>query len=759
MSEVLLKLESEEPEILKKRTNRLINGLMLGFCVALPLMAQGGERLLEQKVLEAVANLPRLPRAAKARPDWLVRTTGQKAGVFRGEEAREIVLDNGLLRREFRVLPNLATIGYVNLTTKEALLRGVKPEAYVELDGEKFAIGGLQGQPDYAYLKREWIGTLTADPKAFACTGFSIGATLPRMEWKRKRYASQTAYPPSGVQLTFDFAPPQGRLAGVSVQVHYELYDDIPLLCKWITLKNSSGKPIRLNSFTSEVLAVVEPESKVETAAHWEPPNLHIESDYSFIAVDPTTANKVARWIPDPQYTTQVNYLLQTPNLLECRPPMGPDVDVPQGETFESFRIWELLHDSTERERKGLGMRRMYRKIAPWATENPILMHVRDAKPESVKLAIDQCAEVGFEMVILSFGSGLNMENNSPDYLAKIKSLVDYAHTKGVELGGYSLLASRRISDEDDVINPKTGKIGGAIFDNSPCLGSRWGQDYFRHIKTFIEKTGFDLLEHDGSYPGDMCASTTHPGHKRLSDSQWLQWQQIRDFYVWCRGQGVYLNVPDWYFLEGANKTAMGYREVNWSLPRERQIILARQNMYDGTWQKTSSMGWMFVPLVEYQGGGAGATLEPLHEHLDAYGQHLAQNFLNGVQACYRGPRLYDTPETKAVVQKWVSLYKQYRDILDSDVIHLRRPDGRDYDGLLHVNPFGKHKGFAVIHNPLDTVLKTNVRLPLYYTGLSQFVSLSHEGGSAKRVRLERDYSIVVPVTIPARGLTWFAIE
>jgi hypothetical protein len=41
----------------------------------------------------------------------------------------------------------------------------------------------------------------------------------------------------------------------------------------------------------------------------------------------------------------------------------------------------------------------------------------------------------------------------------------------------------------------------------------------------------------------------------------------------------------------------MGYREVNWSLPRDRQIVLGRQNIYDGTWGKTSSMGWMFVPL------------------------------------------------------------------------------------------------------------------------------------------------------------------
>ena len=88
----------------------------------------------------------------------------------------------------------------------------------------------------------------------------------------------------------------------------------------------------------------------------------------------------------------------------------------------------------------------------------------------------------------------------------EIKELVDYAHAKGVELGGYSLLASRSISNEHDAINPETGKPGGAIFGNSPCLCSEWGIDYFHNITTFISQTGLDLLEHDGSYPGDACA-------------------------------------------------------------------------------------------------------------------------------------------------------------------------------------------------------------------------------------------------------------
>jgi hypothetical protein len=691
--------------------------------------------------------------------DWLVTQINEPVKVEKRLDSKEIVLSNGLISRTFRLLPNAATVAYDNLMKGESIIRGVKPEAIVELDGQKYEVGGLQGQEEYAYLLPKWIDSLKSNPNAFRFSSFEVGNIKKRFEWKRKRYSSNTKWPAPGKTLSLHFDPPKGKFQGLSLSIHYEMYQGIPLLAKRMTINNGCNKPVRLNTFISEILAAVEYESMVEQPPRWQYPNIHIDSDYAFHGGDPKSANKTTYWVVDPQYSTQINYLRKTPVMLESRPPIGPDVIIEPGKTFESFRTFELIQDSTERERKGLAIRKMYRTIAPWGTENPILMHVRHANPTAVRLAINQCAEVGFEMVIMTFGSGFNMENIRPDYIAKIKALVEYAHSKNVELGGYSLLASRRISDEHDVINPKTGKTGGAIFNNSPCLCSEWGDEYFRKIKTFIEKTGLDLLEHDGSYPGDVCASTSHPGHRGLNDSQWKQWKKITNFYKWCRSRGAYLNVPDWYFLSGSNKSAMGYRETNWSLPRERQIILGRQNIFDGTWKKAPSMGWMFVPLVQYHGGGAAATLEPLSEHLDAYGAHLAQNFCSGVQACYRGPRLYDTDETKTLVKKWVDFYKEYRDILDSDIIHVRRPDGRDVDCILHVNPQLKTKGMAIVYNPLEQTVKKQLKLPLYYTGLSKIARIREQRGKSRKYNLDRGYNVKIPIDIAPKGMTWFVIE
>ncbi len=693
--------------------------------------------------------------------DWLVRPVTARAGVFRTGAPGEIALDNGLLRRTFRLAPNGVTVGLDNLSSGQALLRGVKPEAVLTMDGAEVKVGGLVGQPNYAYLLREWVAELREDPGALAFAGVNVGQPVAPFAWPRKRPAADLPWPPPGVTLDLRFEGKDDARRGLAVTVHHELYDGMPVLGKWLTVSNGTGRTIHLDRVTTELLALVEAESAVDQRPtnRWRLPPVSVMSDYSFGGMDPLTSSRVVEWLPDPDFKTQVHYQRQTPCLLVCRPPLGPGVRLAPGESWTSFRSWLVAHDSDSRERQGLALRRAQRTLAPWVTENPIMMHVRTAETRAFRAAVDQCAEVGFEMIIYTFGSGLNMENLSPAYVASIKADVDYAHGKGLEVGAYSLFSSRRIDDANDVIHPATGQPGGAIFGNAPCLGSPWGTNYLRVLRDFITQTGLDLLEHDGPYPGDVCASTAHPGHLGLADSQWTQWRASADFYGWCRERGMYLNTPDYYFFTGSNKTAMGYREDNWSLPRAQQLLHARQNIFDGTFEKTPTMGWMFVPLTEYHGGGAAATLEPLREHLEDYEAHLANNFGAGVQACYRGPRLYDSEETKAVVQRWVAWFKQYRDILESDLIHLRRADGRDLDYFLHVNPRLKRCGLLMVYNPLDQPVERTLRVPLYYTGLTTTALVREQENPPARYALARDFTVDLRVRVPARNRTWWVIE
>jgi hypothetical protein len=707
-----------------------------------------------------------LPPETIQRPssDWLLSRSPYRAELLRSANGKDLVLNNGLVRRAWRLSPNAATVAFDNLMTDESLIRAVKPEATVTINGNQMPVGGLAGQPDTGFLRSEWLDSMTVRSNSLVFTGYETGAIQPRLAWKRTRYSANLPWPPPGVELVLHFGERQkaessGPTAptGVHVSVHYEMYDGIPLLSKRIVVRNQGSQPFILDTFTSEILAAVEYESVVDKRDRWDYPNLHVQSDYSFRGMDVRTANQTTHWVIDPEYTTQVSASSTTPCLLESRPPIGPAMTIPPQGTLESFRTFILVQDSNDRERKGLAVRQMYRRVAPWVTENPIMMHVRSADPKAVRLAIDQCAEVGFEMVIISFWSGFDMENEKPEYLAQYKELTDYAHARGIELGAYSLLASRSVGPADDIVDHATGKPGGT-FGVSPCIESRWGQDYFRKLYAFFEKTGMDLLEHDGSYPGDVCGSTSHPGHRGLKDSQWTQWTRITEFYRWCRGRGIYLNVPDLYYLNGSSKCGMGYRESNWSLPRAQQVIHARQNIYDGTWEKTPSMGWMLVPLVEYGGGGPAATIEPLSQHLDHYNLTLANNFGAGVQACYRGPRLYDTHATKAVVKKWTDFYRRHRAILDSDLIHGRRPDARDLDFYLHVNPLLEERALIMVFNPLDTAREKELVVPLYYAGVDGRVRLTDADGKERVYTLDRNHRIALSVEMKPQSATWFIV-
>ncbi|MCY7422552.1 MAG: alpha-galactosidase [Chitinophagaceae bacterium] len=693
--------------------------------------------------------------------DWLINSTGYKAEVTIVNN-KDLIMNNGLVRRSFRLQPNVVCYDFTNLATKQQLIRAVSPEAKIQLEGQWYNIGGLHGQKEKAYFLPEWLEQFKGSANDFTFISHEVIALKPLLPWMEAEWGSFVTQKTSGQEVIFLYRSLIPQLKGIDISIHYALYDGLPLMSKWMTVQNNTGRKIKVDQIIHENLAVVEEESAVvgDVTEMYKQHGLYVESNFAFNnAMRYHLSDQTIHWKKDTTYTSQVNYDFNTPAILEVYPNKGVGVILPINEGITSIRSWELLMDSYDRERRGLAIRKMYRSIAPWTTANPIFMHLISKNDEQVKTAVDQCVATGYEAVILSFGSHINMEDTSAANLTRWKQLADYAHEKKIKIGSYSLFSSRRISEKDDVINPKTGKTGGAFFTNAPCFGSEWGIGYSQKIKQFFSKTGFDIWENDGPYPGDQCASTNHPGHEGLDDSQWRQFEMQKNLYQWLNARGVYINAPDWYFLNGSNKIAIGYREVNFSLPRENQKILNRQNIFDGTWEQTPSMGWGFVPLTAYHGGGKEAVLEPLSKHLKDYKQLMIQYYGAGVQACYRGPRLYDTEETKQAVIEVIDWYKKYRKILNADLIHLRRADGRDWDGILHVDPKGEIKGLVMLYNPLKEEINRKINLPLYYTGLTDEVQIKEKEASAKKFKLNRDYSVDVQVKIPAEGYTWLVLQ
>ena len=693
--------------------------------------------------------------------DWLINPPTAKANVYSNEKEGSIVLYNGLVRRSFKLSPNFACYDFQNMTSSQQLLRAIRPEAKLIIDGKEYNVGGAIGQQEKAYLQQEWMKGFKAGEADFIFAGYTVSDIKPYINWKRTTWASVNKQA-TGKALAVSFRSAVPSLKDLAVVVHYELYDGIPLVVKWVELINKSTNNIVVNRIVNESLGLVEEESAVVGSPEQmkKQHGIYVETNYAFNnAMRYDISDQTTHWLTDSSYTSQVNYNYQTPCVLEVYPEKVKAVVLAPGETIKSPRTHELLMDSYDRERRGMMIQRMYATVAPWTTQNPIFMHLVSSNDLQVTTAVDQCAATGYEALILSFGSHCNMEDTSAANIARWKKLTDYAHSKGILVGSYSLFSSRRINDETDVIDPKTGKPGGAFFGNAPCMGSQWGLTYISKLKYFITQTGFDLFENDGPYPGDVCASTVHPGHKGLDDSQWRQMELQKQLYRWCNENGVYVNAPDWYFLDGTHKIGIGYREVNFSLSRDQQKILNRQNIHDGTFEKMPSMSWGFVPLTRYQGGGPEAVLEPLKDHLKDYEMLMVQYYGAGVQACYRGPRLYDTTTTKALVSNTVSWYKKYRDILNAPIVHLRRADGRDWDGFMHVSPTLKDRAFVLLFNPTDQVINRQVSIPLYYTGLGPKAFVFEKDSMHRQLMADNKGNLKLNVSIPAGGYSWYVIR
>jgi hypothetical protein len=117
--------------------------------------------------------------------DWLVQKTGTHARLYRDADGH-LVFANGLIARTFSVEPDAATIGLDHLVTGQSFLRSVRPEAELVIDGRKFEVGGLTGQPIHNYLLPEWLNTMRAIPGAFHLEKYELFDATARFPWKKR---------------------------------------------------------------------------------------------------------------------------------------------------------------------------------------------------------------------------------------------------------------------------------------------------------------------------------------------------------------------------------------------------------------------------------------------------------------------------------------------------------------------------------------------------------------------------------------------
>eukprot|EP01008_Symbiontida_sp_HLA12_P002479 NODE_422_length_926_cov_299.535492_g414_i0.p1 GENE.NODE_422_length_926_cov_299.535492_g414_i0~~NODE_422_length_926_cov_299.535492_g414_i0.p1 ORF type:complete len:259 (+),score=29.44 NODE_422_length_926_cov_299.535492_g414_i0:94-777(+) len=222
------------------------------------------------------------------------------------------------------------------------------------------------------------------------------------------------------------------------------------------------------------------------------------------------------------------------------------------------------------------------------------------------------------------------------------------------------------------------------------------------------------------------------------------------------------MHAADWYYPQGINRKDILYFEPQFNMYRLEHLHISRQQIYDITWTWTVSQGWMFVPLTAYHSSWPGSYLEPLSTNFDIYDYYLAQTFLSGVMACWRGYRLFDTPEVKKAVTTWTKFYKKNREILNSDIIHIRRPDMQGIDGFMHVNPLLPVKGLAAFFNPTEFNLTETFTINMYYTGIcattASRITITWENADTSHIELNRFCEASVDITMTLWSYRWFTV-
>lgn len=163
--------------------------------------------------------------------DWLVQPVKTNAAIYVSPDKKDLILYNGLVKRSFRLSPNAVCTEYKNMMNGQQILRAIKPEASLTLNGKEYKVGGLYGQKENAYLQPEWLDKFIAGENDFILEKYEVTELKPIINWKPGDWWASNTKQPSGQTISFNYKSTVQELSDIKVKVHYALYDGLPLDC------------------------------------------------------------------------------------------------------------------------------------------------------------------------------------------------------------------------------------------------------------------------------------------------------------------------------------------------------------------------------------------------------------------------------------------------------------------------------------------------------------------------------------------------
>ena len=269
---------------------------------------------------------------------------------------------------------------------------------------------------------------------------------------------------------------------------------------------------------------------------------------------------------------------------------------------------------------------------------------------------------------------------------------------------------------------------------------------------------------------------------------------------------GYIVGMPGSVVEGGQSKVPGGYSENIYSLDRWTWIDRARESVIASPFGRDFStpIGGRYFPFPlsapyhplepdpdrhgswrPVSGYDSAATLSgrdgSLEAHVPEIEWALSSMYGTGAATQLRGRKLWDGPQSKAAIMKWIAWAKRYRRVLSAEFVTIANGTscwGRGeplpnstcthagLDAVLHRAPRQYYsdiaeRALAMVWNPTPTNITTTLLAPLYYAGLSsargvRSLRLAQEGRTAISVPLGANDTVALHVSLPPRGLTWF---
>ena len=565
------------------------------------------------------------------------------------------------------------------------------------------------------------------------------------------------------------------------VTVHTELYDGLPAFSRWLTVSVAAGStapaPViaqasmellhvpfnlrnRLHAETAYMPAVGIRNSFED--AGWYPASGSYSANFSGLTSPPVSLwvydqELMGPWGADSAWEYWYDMGMNE-TLLDVKFPFGPGLNLSAG-ALDTFRVYEMLHDDDDADRQGLGRRRLLRAVAPQVEMDISPFYTVGGDSASIRAGANVAASLGFRGLYTQ----ADPFDSSPAHIAQVAADVAYVHSKGLVANFYVLLQNPPgLTEADEVIDPTTGQGEGIA-----CFATAFHRKFREGLEAFVQATGFDFIGTDGPYEQAPCGSTTHE-HVGLVDSQFAQWRANVEWYrglpsapnpLSSVGSGMMISCPDPYELAaGSWNQPIGFTD-QWGHVGEpwTWLLLGRTYIFDGTFHKNPTNGGVCFDLNR-----AGGMASP--DELRFYNTSLAV-FLGAAGRCFQGGVLYQNDASKAIITQWMATFSRFRDVLNGDIIHLKKPNGRSWDAMMHVLPAaapGAVRAFALFFNP-STALAANVStaLPVYYANFAPQASVHVEwnDGSTELAPQDAFFSIRLSKAIEAKGFAWAALS